>query len=169
MRQHAATDRKKNIAWNGCKLMFNMYQYVVILFRGLLYSRPVFWIFLAHLPKRRRQVPSGPSKKNPVLPQKHKAQSKPRSLKRGIRSNFGKSQDAFPQCWHVIYTTWIHMKHSQSIQRKVNPSRFFAVIFTWQGRKFRSWPIQALRCTWQTLHPSVRKKTIARDQWLHWN
>ena len=24
LRQHAATDREKNIAWNGCKLMFNM-------------------------------------------------------------------------------------------------------------------------------------------------
>ena len=24
LRQHAATDRKKNVAWNGCKLMFNM-------------------------------------------------------------------------------------------------------------------------------------------------
>ena len=107
----------------------------MILFRGLLCSRPVFGSFWHIFPNAGGTSLQVPARKIPVLPQKHKAQSKPRSLKRGIRSNFGKCQDAFPQCWHVIYTTWIHMKHSQSIQRKVNTSRFFAVIFTWQGRE----------------------------------
>lgn len=150
----------------------------MILFRGLLYSRLLLFGTSSH---------KGANAAAPFRSQQEKSQYSHKSIKhkanlgRWMSRGYDRGNLTASPGWCVsmrflnvdissIYTTWIHMKHSLNRFRGRTTHPVFSLWFL-RGRagKFRSWPIQALRCTWQTLHPSVRKKPIARDQWLHWN